>query len=124
LKIEVDALQYPQGERNFAICKAAVLSKFGEIFTDVGDANPTNCNSKVAKHLLRMASTRAKARALRDFDDIGMTCLEELGDPDEVIGEEPSEQGKSRKPIPKKPTQPAEIQPSRKRKREWEREWI
>jgi hypothetical protein len=77
---------------------------------DIGDANPFNCNAKVAKHLLRMASTRAKARALRDMDDIGMTCLEELGDLDEVIGEDASEQGKSRKPFPKRTTKPAEHQ--------------
>jgi hypothetical protein len=41
----------------------------------------------VAKHLLRMASTRSIARALRSYTNIGMTCLEELGDFDEVIGE-------------------------------------
>jgi len=33
-----------------------------------------------------MASTRAKARAFRDMDNIGMTSLEELGDLNEVIG--------------------------------------
>lgn len=93
LKIEVDALQFPTKENgNFAICKATATSKFGE-FTDIVDANPFNCNAKVAKHLLRMASTRAKARALRDMDDIRMTCLEELADLDEVIVEEASEQG-------------------------------
>jgi hypothetical protein len=109
LKIEVDPLQFPTKENGyFAICKAMATSKFGEIFVDVGDANPTNCNAKVSKHLLRMASTRAKARALRDMDDIGMTCLEELGDLDEVLGEEASEQGKSRKPIPKKSATPTE----------------
>jgi hypothetical protein len=87
LKIEVEPLQYPTKENGyFAICKATALSKFGAIFSDIGDANPTNCDAKVAKHLLRMASTRAKARALRDMDDIGMTCLEELGDLDEAIG--------------------------------------
>jgi len=32
-----------------------------------------------------MASTRAKARAFRDMDNIGMTCLEELGDLSDVI---------------------------------------
>jgi len=116
LKIEVDALQFPTKENgNFAICKATVTSKFG-VFTDIGDANPFNCNAKVAKHLLRMASTRAKARALRDMDDIGMTCLEELGDLDDVIGEEASEQGKFKKPIPKKPLKPAESQPSQEAK--------
>ena len=36
-----------------------------------------------------MASTRAKARCLRDFTNVGMTALEELGDLNEVIGENP-----------------------------------
>jgi hypothetical protein len=46
LKIEVDPVQFPTKENgNFAICKALVVSKTGETFTDVGDANPTNCNS-------------------------------------------------------------------------------
>jgi len=117
LKIEVDPLQYPTKNNGyFAICKAAATSKFGEIFVDVGDATPANCNAKVAKHLLRMASTRAKARALRDMDDIGMTCLEELGDLDEVLGEEASEQGKSRKPILRKPAKPPEVQPPQESK--------
>jgi len=88
LKMEVEPLQYPTRENGyFAICRATAFSKFGEIFSDIGDANPTNCDAKVAKHLLRMASTRAKARTLRDMDDIGMTCLEELGDLDEALGE-------------------------------------
>ncbi len=116
LKIEVEPLQYPTKENgNFAICKATALSKFGEVFSDVGDANPTNCNQKVAKHLLRMASTRAKARALRDFDDIGMTCLEELGDLDEVIGEEANGE-KSRRNVSKKPSKPPETQPPQESK--------
>ena len=72
-----------------AIARARAESKLGETFTDVGDATPTNCNSKVAKHLLCMASTRAKARALRDFTNVGMTALEELGDLNDILEEEP-----------------------------------
>jgi hypothetical protein len=89
VKMEVDILQYPTAENgHMAIVRALAESKMAEKFVDVGDANPGNCNSKVAKHLLRMASTRAKARALRDFTNIGMTCLEELGDLNEIIEEE------------------------------------
>ena len=88
--MEVEILQFPTKENdNMAIVKAFCESKVGETFSDVGDANPENCNFKVAKHLLRMASTRAKARCLRDFTNVGMTALEELGDINEVIGENP-----------------------------------
>jgi hypothetical protein len=86
--IEVEILQTPNKDNgSFAICKATVIAKNGDTFTDIGDASPQNCNSKVVKHLLRMASTRSIARALRSFTNIGMTCLEELGDFEEVIGE-------------------------------------
>jgi hypothetical protein len=88
-KMQVEILQFPGTDNgHMAIVRALAESKLGELFVDVGDANPTNCNAKVVKHLLRMASTRAKARALRDFTNIGMTCLEELGDLNEIIGEE------------------------------------
>lgn len=86
-QIEVDPIQLPTAENgNFAVCKATVVSKTGESFIDIGDANPGNCSSKVSKHLLRLASTRAIARALRSFTNIGMTCLEELADLNEIAG--------------------------------------
>jgi hypothetical protein len=88
IKMAVDIIQNPTPENgHMAIAKAQAESRLGELFVDVGDATPTNCNAKVAKHLLRMASTRAKARALRDFTNIGMTCLEELGDLNDVAEE-------------------------------------
>jgi hypothetical protein len=86
-QIEVDPIQLPTAENgNFAVCKATVVSKTGESFIDIGDANPGNCSSKVSKHLLRLASTRAIARALRSFTNIGMTCLEELSDLNDIAG--------------------------------------
>ncbi len=86
--VDVDIIQFPlEGNKFTAICKAKVESVDGKKYSDIGDANPQNCNSKVAKHLIRMASTRAKARAFRDMDNIGMTALEELGDLNDIIGE-------------------------------------
>ena len=85
-QIEVEPLQFPTKDNgNAAICKAAVISRVGETFIDIGDANPGNCSSKVVKHLFRLASTRAIARALRSFTNIGMSCLEELSDISDVI---------------------------------------
>ncbi len=86
--IEVEIVQMPTGDNgNFAVCRATVMSKLGETYSDIGDANPANCSSKVSKHLLRMASTRAIARALRSYTNVGMTALEELADINEAINE-------------------------------------
>jgi len=96
ISMDVELLQYPTKDNDHtAVCKAIAKTATGGPFVDIGDANPQNCNSKVAKHIIRMSSTRAKARCLRDLTNIGMTCLEELGDFNEVIGEE--EAGKSMK---------------------------
>jgi hypothetical protein len=81
---------------NIAICQAEVeLVENGEtkVFTGIGDANPRNVNRNIANHLIRMAETRAKARALRDAINVGMTALEELETTDLVkdIGDAPRE---------------------------------
>jgi len=108
--IHVEAMQYPTKANGMeGICKAFVESQNGEAFTEIGDANPKNVNKQIAEHVLRMAATRAKARALRDFTNIGMTCLEELGDLDSVIGAEGSKP-KPKKRVVKKSTPEAENQ--------------
>jgi hypothetical protein len=61
-----------------AIVEATVTTSKGT-FGGIGDANPGNVNRKVAAHVIRMAETRAKARALRDAVNIGVVALEELG---------------------------------------------
>jgi hypothetical protein len=105
-QIEVNPIQLPtQDNGNFAICKATVISKTGDSFTDIGDANPQNCNSKVSRHLLRISSTRAIARALRSFTNIGMTCLEELSDLNDVAdGNNGNSKGKGIKQPDKRPS--------------------
>lgn len=119
-QLETSLLQYPSKENGMeAIAKATAVSKTGEVYTDIGDANPKNTNKNIAPHLIRMASTRAKARVLRDMANIGMTALEELGDFEDVVGgngtkkktaKTPSTAKKNAKvtPIPKKPEKPQE----------------
>jgi len=112
LKLEVELIQFPSKENgNEAICRAHAMSKTGEIFTDIGDANPTNCQPLIAKHLIRMASTRAKGRALRDMCNIGIACLEELSDFDDVIGGNKT----PRKPAAKRTTPPKAAKPAVKK---------
>ena len=85
--VRIDPVQYPIKENGMeAIVQATVESMDGQIFTEIGDANPKNVNRMIAEHLLRMAATRAKARAFRDMTNIGITCLEELGDMDQIAG--------------------------------------
>jgi len=104
--IEVDIVQMPTKDNgNFAVCRATVMSKIGETFIDVGDASPSNTSSKVSRHLLRMASTRSIARALRSYTNVGMTALEELSDFNDAIPE--SGQPKQRKTKPKTTQKPA-----------------
>ena len=103
--LDVEILQFPTKDNGMmAICKAHAKTAMGDVFSDIGDANSANCHYKVVKHLLRIASTRAKARALRDLTNIGMKCLEELGDLDEVIENEEKGTGHKGKlkPFPKK----------------------
>ncbi len=75
LGIKTELVSYKD---NQAIFKAEAFTEQG-CFTGYGDADPSNVNRMIAKHILRMAETRAKARALRDLTNIGMTAFEELG---------------------------------------------
>lgn len=82
--IEVELIQIPVKENNMvAICKATAKTE-NETFTDLGDASPQSVNSNIAPHIIRMASTRAKARVLRDLTNIGMTAFEELSVDDNI----------------------------------------
>jgi hypothetical protein len=62
-----------------AIVHATVETEDGT-YTGLGDASPSNVTRMMAPHLIRMAETRAKARALRDAVNVGVTAFEELGD--------------------------------------------
>lgn len=87
--LKTDIVQYPSKDNEWtAIVKATLIgygwnpieNKVIEVeFSCIGDANAKNCTSMVAQAYIRMADTRAKARALRDYTGIGMVALDELG---------------------------------------------
>lgn len=103
--VELKAIptQYPAKENDMrAICTSYARTSDGKVFEDVGDADPRNTDSVISRHIIRMASTRAKARVLRDLTNIGMTCLEELGSLEEVIANDAHDRTGSRRPAAKK----------------------
>lgn len=60
-----------------AVFIATVKGSRGE-YTGHGDANPSNVSKMMLPSYIRMAETRAIARALRFYIGMGMTCREEL----------------------------------------------
>lgn len=80
--LRVELVQSPSASNSFvAIAKAIATVKHGDtfaIFEEIGDASAANTSKAIAPHIIRMAATRAKARALRDALNIGVTALEEL----------------------------------------------
>lgn len=75
-------------------------------FSGIGDASPQNVSRNIVPHLIRMAETRAKARALRDAVNVGATALEELSDSDEG----PASQNSQSLRNPQKPQNPQNAQ--------------
>jgi len=85
--IRTKLLQVPGADNDHvAIVEAEVRLKDGRVFVDVADASPKNVHVRMAVALIRMASTRAKGRALRDAVNIGEALAEEL--PEEAQVEE------------------------------------
>ena len=99
--IETELLQVPGTENGeVAIARAVVRTEDGK-FSGIGDASPANVNRQIAPHIIRMAETRAKARALRDAINVGVTAFEELGeDGGESEAAAPRVQSEQREEVP------------------------
>lgn len=83
-------IQFPKDENRWtAICETTVIGydwdpineKVIEVeYSDIADANETNCTSMVKASFIRMASTRSIGRTLRKYTNIDMVCSAELSD--------------------------------------------
>src|ERR1044072_3627238 len=71
----------PPGEHSGLLptVRAAVETDRGN-FEGLGDADPGNVDAFLVPHLIRVAETRAKARALRDAANCGVVSSGELDD--------------------------------------------
>lgn len=75
------------GEPLYALFHAIAYMKDGTQFHGHGDASKGNVGGGIKPHLIRMAETRAKARALRDALNVTMAAVEELDERDDSGGQ-------------------------------------
>ena len=67
-QIEVEPLQFPTKDNgNAAICKATVISRVGETFIDIGDANPGNCSSQGGKTPVQTGQHKGHCKGIKTF---------------------------------------------------------
>ena len=76
-EISTELVSKKLGEEVFFIFKATVTGERGS-YTGYGDACKGNVGAMIVKHMMRMGETRAKARALRDYNNVGMCSVEEV----------------------------------------------
>jgi hypothetical protein len=95
--ITTTLVQVPSELNGMTAIVHATVETEGGTFTGLGDASPGNVTRMMAPHLIRMAETRAKARALRDAVNVGVTALEELGDDERPEARLPESQRETQK---------------------------
>lgn len=89
-------IQIPSAENGMlAVVMATAVFDDGRVFEDVGDCSPQSTAPHLAAAALRLASTRAKGRVLRDSINVGQTLFEELPD---GLGDEKTKRKEYREP--------------------------
>ena len=92
-------LQPPNDDNGWTcITHARTVWDDGRVFEEIGDATPQNTTRMVADHYIRVAATRAKARAFRDALNIDMVASVEVSDDDDDLDAEPRDAERSRPP--------------------------
>lgn len=84
-RVETQLLQAPHRDNGMlAIVRAVVETEKG-IFSALGDASPESAERPMQPHLVRLADTRAIARAFRIAVNVGMTAVEEINASEPVV---------------------------------------
>ncbi len=111
--IDTELLQVPSDENGrVAVVKATVAMEDERSFDGIGDASPENVGRTIIPHLIRMAETRAKARALRDAINVAATALEELSDSEDSGTAQGQSNNSAGQPVPLHANQRRGNQPS------------
>ncbi len=78
-------IQIPSADNgHVAIVSARAEFEDGRVFEDIGDCSPATTSPNLAAASIRLASTRAKGRVLRDAVNVGQALLEEMPDLDDA----------------------------------------
>ncbi|HEY3375110.1 MAG TPA: hypothetical protein VGK02_08625 [Candidatus Aquicultor sp.] len=85
-RVETQLLQAPTKDNGMLAIVRAVIETEKGIFSALGDASPESAERPMQPHLVRLADTRAIARAMRLAVNVGMTALEEINTNEPVIG--------------------------------------
>ncbi len=78
-EIRTELVNLPVDKEGLFVFKAIAVGEKG-VYEGYGDACRGNVGQMIVPHMMRMAETRAKARALRDYNNIGVCSKEELGE--------------------------------------------
>jgi len=95
--LQVKLIQSPSRDNGYtAVCEATAVIKTRsreKTYIEIGDANPASIGDpRLSVHAIRIAATRAKARALRDALRISICSVEELalGGPQQEVSDAPA----------------------------------
>lgn len=83
-RVEVEVIQVPNQDNGMLAVARAEIETDDGVFSDVGDASPASVAHAIQPHLMRMAATRAKARAMRDAVGVELVALEEMIHSDDI----------------------------------------
>jgi hypothetical protein len=108
--IKTELLAVPHDENNNTAIVQATVTIGERVFMGIGDASLKNVAPAMQNCLIRMAETRAKARALRDAINGGLCSVEELSEHEEEVTA-PRPTPTPRPPF--KPTKAAALAPMR-----------